>query len=219
MFGSIRRRASRRYAEIQGKYLSLGMQQAAERHIDPKFEPFEIVKKVPLPGNTDGEHYWFVADYLLASYPVELALLIAASFNSMQPRVGFGPYGKIMIGAQFVDRNAAADIQARVALPGDDSEFSTWLLREKIIPARMYLSELERHYGPHPAYSKFVLSSSCSERSGKAIEFLAAGAFQANSADVAKKTWPTLIVVPEVASAVAEMLRSIDNSVGIYVTE
>ena len=204
--------------DIRERYLSLAREQAAERSIDPKFEPFEIVKKVPLPGNTDGEHYWFVADYLLATYPVELALLVAASFNAMQPRVGFDPYGKIMIGAQFVDRKAAADIQVRVALPDDNPKFSTWLINEKTIPARKYLSELECHYGPHLEFSKFVLSSSCIERTGKALDFITAGTFLLDSVDTAKEVWPTLIVVPEVASAVAGKLQSLAGSVGRYIT-
>jgi len=105
-----RKRLERKYREIVDQVLKKAQEQARSRRIDLRYEPSRVLQSIPFPGNTDGEDYWFVADYILAEYEVELGLEVLAWFNELLTgQLGFGPYGKVLVEPQ--PRTAARCVQ------------------------------------------------------------------------------------------------------------
>ena len=217
MWSSRAKKMNERYIQIREQHTDKARQQAAERRIRVAYEPFWIVEMVPLPGNTDGEHYWCVADFLLAEYPTELSLLVANAFHNMVPKLGYDPYGKIMIGVQFVDAKAGSEIQARVSLPSQHAEFSQWVIKKKVIESSEYLDAVRTHFGGYDKFRKYVMAKKCPERTHKALDLLAAGYFQFKDADAAKRISSTLVVVPEMKKLARDRVLSIDRAVGEYI--
>ena len=177
-----------RYAQIRDANIKKGFQQAKEKGIDIPTEPFEIVKRVPLPGQVDGEHYWSVADYILAEYSTELALQVATAFCNMAPQLGFDPFCKIMVGVQYVDK--------KVGIPN--------------------ISKMS--FGKqHPEFYTFITEKDCPERTKKALDFLTTAIFQFSSATQAREIFPKLLVVPEMETEVKQKLYSIDKAIAKYI--
>jgi len=164
------------------------MEQARERRIDVPTEPFRIVEMIPLPGHIDGEHYWGIADFLLAEYTTELGFLIANAFHNLVPQVGYEPFGKIMIGTQFVDRKAGSPTMTR-------------------------LSFMEEH----PTFYQYISERDCPERTKNALAFLVAGVFQFPDANYSRQIFPKMFVVPEMESGVIQELYSIDKALARYI--
>ena len=179
---------NQRYARIRDENIRKGFQQAQSKGIDVPTEPFRIAEMIPLPGQVDGEHYWSVADFILAEYTTALGLQVASAFGNMAHQLGFDPFGKIMVGMQYVDRKAGSPTMTRLSF-----------IRE------------------HPALHLYITEHDCPERTEKALDFLTAALFQFPSADHAKRIFPTLLVVPEVVGGVRERMYSIDDAVAKYV--
>lgn len=179
-----------RYVKIRDENIAEGFQQAKEKGIDITTEPFKIAETVNLPGQVDGEHYWGVADYILAEYPTKLALQVASAFYNMAPQLGFDPFGKIMVGAQYVDWKAGTPIIYKMSFAKQ-----------------------------HPEFTKFVTEIDCPERTEKALDFLTAAIFQFSNAIQARKIFPTLLVVPEMETGVKQKLYSIDQAVVKYIAK
>jgi hypothetical protein len=177
-----------RYCEIRDRNIRLGVQEAREAGIDIKTEPFKIAQQVQFPGNVDGENYWHVADYIIAEYSTRVGLQVAASFNVMVPQLGFDPYGKVMVGMQYVDRKA-----------GTPTMFKYSFMRE------------------HPDFAAYVTEKHCPERTDKSAAFIGAAFFQFPSARHARQLFPSSIVVPEIKDRVVQKLASLDPEVGAYV--
>jgi hypothetical protein len=179
---------NRRYAQIRDSNIRKGFQQAKEKNVDVPTEPFRIAKMVPLPGAVDGKHYWGIADFIIAEYPTELALQVATAFCNMAPKLGFDPFGKIMVGAQYVDINAGSLSIARFS----------------------FIKE-------HLDFYEYTTERECPERTEKALDFLTAAVFQFDSADYAKRIFPNLLVVSEMERGVKEKMYSIDEAVAKYI--
>jgi len=183
------REVNQRYAEIRDANIRKGFEQAKDLEIEIPTEPFRIAEIVPLPGPVDGEHYWGVADFILSEYPTELGLQVAVAFCNMVPQLGFDPYGKIMIGSQYVDRKADSQSMTRASFASS-----------------------------HPRFYQFVTESDCPERTERTLDFLTTALFQFPSADHAKRIYPTLLVVPEIKAGVRENMDSIDSAVAKYIS-
>jgi len=181
---------NKRYKQIQDKNVAKGFEQARERNIDVNTEPFHIEKMVPLPGAVNGEHYWIVADFILAEYPIELGFQVASAFHHMASQRGFDPFGKIMVGMQYTDRKAGSPIMTRFSFAKE-----------------------------HPDFFQYITEKDYAERTEKALTFLATAVFQFSGADYAKKIFPTLLIVPEMKKGVKERIYSIDEVVAEYVTK
>ncbi len=179
----------RRYEQIRDQNIALGFKQARERRIDVSTEPFKIAEMLPLPGAVDGEHYWGVADFILAEYPIELGLQVASAFCNMVPQLGFDPYGKIMVGMQYIDRKAGSSSMTRFSFAKEHTDFY-----------------------------QYATEQDCPERTEKALDFLTTSLFQFPSVDHAKRIFPTLLVVPEMEKGVKERMYSIDETVARYIT-
>lgn len=101
------------YDSLKKKFISEAVQEAESGGIRPQNEIEKIISIFPSPGNVDGENYWMIADFILAEYSAPLGFLVTMGFAQLAPSLGFNPFGKIMIGAQFVDRYAGSSMLLR----------------------------------------------------------------------------------------------------------
>ena len=178
----------RRFEETRKRIQGDAQRQSLDNSVDVMLEPAKIAEMIPLPGNTDGEHYWQIANFLLAQYPTELGVSIASSFGYYKPQTGFDPFGKIMVGVQFVDRKAGSPTMARMS----------------------FINE-------YPEFYEYCTTKNLPERTEKAVDFISTALFQLPNASIVKRTFPTMIVVPEMEDLVKKKLHSIDQVVARYI--
>ena len=177
------------YSLIGAEDKEKGFEQARVRGIDVNNEPFNIAQMVPLPGQVDGEHYWGVADFILAEYPIELGLLVANSFHNMTTHLRFDPFGKIMVGMQFVDIKSGS-------------------------PHLMKISFMKKH----PVFYQYLSEKSCPERTESSYNFLAHAMFLFPDINHAQNIFPKSIILPDVKKGVTEKIYSIDEAIARYIT-
>ncbi len=181
------------YEERYDKFRQLNLRNAylqkEERNIVLYDEPIKISQISPLPGKVDGEHYYAVADFILAEYKTELGALVANAFGLHKDSIGFDPYGKIMVGMQFVDRKAGNPVMARLSFAKE-----------------------------HELLYAYLTEKQFSERTKKAISFLASSMFHFPSAEHTKRMFPTMLVIPEMKEGVIEKLYSMDSDLARYIT-
>ena len=60
----------------------------------------------------------------------------------------------------------------------------------------------------------YMIERELPDRTIRAHEFLAAGLFQFQNLETAKRIWPTLLVVPEMKAGVVEKLKARDVEIG-----
>ncbi|MBN2566702.1 hypothetical protein JXB02_01295 [Candidatus Woesearchaeota archaeon] len=176
-----------RYSTLRRESQKNASSQAMERGVHISDEPYAIVKKMDIPGNVAGEEFWGIASYILAEYPTDLGFQVASAFHRLSPGLGYDPFGKIMVGMQFVDRKAGSSCLVRVSFAKD-----------------------------HPALFSYLTERDCPERTEKSIDFLANATFQFPSVEHARQIFPKMFVVPEVKASVTDRLIEIDPVVGKY---
>ncbi|MBW2993734.1 hypothetical protein KY317_04130 [Candidatus Woesearchaeota archaeon] len=184
------KKENQRYAQIREQIRTKAIEQAQERGINIPSEPIKIAEATDISGKREYYDYLDIANFLLAEYPTELGFYVANAFTNLASRLGYDPFGKIMLAVQYTDKLAGSPIITRVS----------------------FIQE-------HPEFYKFMTEKDCPERTDKALDFLAAAVFQFKDAGAARKVFPTLFPVPELEEGVKEKLYSIDQMVAKYIIQ
>ena len=171
LFG--KKKLEREYLAIVDQVLKKAQRQARSRRIDLRYEPTRVLQSIPFPGNTDGEDYWFVADYILAEYELELGLEVLARFNEHAGQLGFGPYGKVLVGVQYADRRANSEIAARIVSSEKHPEYCDQLIARKTMETTEFISLYRRYLGDHQSFFDYMRLEHSSERHERMIDTLA----------------------------------------------
>jgi hypothetical protein len=187
-------------SKIEEKYskLSRSIEESASKQshqykVNITDEPYKIGQMFGIEKKHAEQHtsqYCDMANYILAQYPTELGFFVANCFYVYVPKLGYDPFGKIMVATQMVDEFAGQPMIARFS----------------------FIKE-------NPIFYQFMVERNCPERTQKAEEFLKTGILRMGSAKKAKQAFPKAMINSKMKSGVKKKISDMDAELARYITE